>query len=159
MSVPESSITCAAVSKYGDLCHCRSHLAAGLGAAAAHVSASFHLGILPHAIAVLGTSFTYFSTDPAGTSMKFRTTEHKVSTRLTNFSAVEHQSDMRKFSVHASLLQTVGDCIQADAVTVQAILNTLLHLLIHLVERELLYWHCLNLRCSFKAELPFGLTI
>jgi hypothetical protein len=61
-----------------------------------------------------------------------------------------------------ALLQTVCNRIQADAVAVQAVLNALLHLLIDLIQCQLLYSHCDNLYNSwvdFKGVIAYASTL
>lgn len=73
-----------------DLRHCCSHLLAGGSTLAAHFSASFHLSVITHAIAILSAALADLTTNAASTSVELRALEHKVGACLTNFSAVEH---------------------------------------------------------------------
>lgn len=112
---------------------------------AAHISTSFHLSVIAHFCTVVRAALAHLCTNTASACVEIGATQHKVGTRLADFSAILHQPNMSRFSVHTALLQAVSNCVQANAVAVQAVLNTLLHLLIHLIQRELLYRHYFHL--------------
>lgn len=59
--------------------------------------------------------------------MQIRAEQHEVGARPANFRASEQRGDVLRLRVLATLLQTVGDCLQTDAVTVQAFVDALLH--------------------------------
>lgn len=117
----------------GNLHRCHRHLLTGFSATATHISTSFHLSVIAHFFAVIRTPLAHLWTNSASPCVEIGATQHKVGTRLADFSAILHQPDVSGFSVHTAFLQAVGNCVQANAVAVQAVLNTLLHLLIHLI--------------------------
>src|SRR5206468_3194591 len=94
---------------------------------------SFHLRIVAELIAVLRTALTHLGAHATGARMERGPAEHKVRARLADLGAVEQQPNMRGRRVLAPHLQTIRDGRQADAVTVQTLLNALLHVATHLV--------------------------
>jgi hypothetical protein len=109
------------------------HLLTRGSAAAAHVRASLHLGIIGKLGAIVGALLAYFSTDAACLAVEMGTPQHEIGADLADLSAVLQHADVTGLGVLTALLQAITDCLQADAVAIQTILNTLLHLLAQLL--------------------------
>ena len=89
----------------------------GFGAAAADLGTLLHHLIITKAGTVVGTALTDLGTDTAGTRMKIRATQHKISAGLANLDTVKQKPDMGRLGVAPAHGQTMGDGLQTDAVT------------------------------------------
>jgi hypothetical protein len=63
--------------------------------------------------------------------MQVGAAQHEVGARLANLGAVEQQPNVRRLGVPATHLQAMGDGLQTNAVTIQAILDALLPVRTH----------------------------
>ena len=104
------------------------HPLAGFRTAAALLGAPTHDFVVDHALAGLGTRSTDLGAGLARARVKMRAPEHVVGAGGADLRAVEQERDVLWLSVLASPLEAVRDGRCADAVTVQALINALLHL-------------------------------
>ncbi len=72
--------------------------------------------------------------------MKYRLTEHEVSTGLTDLGTVEQDLDVGSFGMIATFIKTVGNGSQAGAMTVSTVLDADFHLRLgHRLRNHVLY--------------------
>jgi len=93
--------------------------------------------------------------------MQFRASQHKVCGGLANLGAVHQNFDVRRFCVVSTFLQTVACGVQTDALAVQAVLNTLCHVLTNLSERDLMSGHRVFTSDSMHGvhEIALAITV
>ena len=106
--------------------HC-GHLPARLRATTAGRSTRLHLSVLTHLLTLLRALFADLSTYATGTTMEHGAPEHKVRARLADLGTVEQRRNVAGLRVLAAHLQAVCSRLYADPVTVQTVLNALLH--------------------------------
>jgi hypothetical protein len=109
------------------------HLAAGFGAAAAHLSAAAHFRVgVGHLLAVVGAALADFSTHAARQRMQFRTADHEIGAGAADLGAIGEQPNVIPLRMPATLSQAMLDRGDADRVTGRTVFDALLHFaLIH----------------------------
>ena len=115
--------------RWVNLTHQFCHLVAGPGAIAAGIggiSITRALAFARAVIAHLGAGLAYIS-------KQWRVMLHEVGGRHAHFSAILQHSAMLRLGVRAALLLACIHRVHARCITVQAVLNALLHL--HLAHR------------------------
>lgn len=110
-------------------CHSR-HFLARFSATTTLPGTLLHGLVSTKPFTILGTVFTNFSAHATGMGMEIGVTQHKISTCLANFSTVQQQPNVRRCSMRATHAETMSHSLETNAVTVQAIVNALLHGLI-----------------------------
>ncbi|MEM5773723.1 MAG: hypothetical protein AAGU05_01885 [Anaerolineaceae bacterium] len=86
-----------------------------------------HFGIIAEGCAAIRAGFADLGAYPAGTAVKNRSADHKISAGLADFRAVHQQPDMLGLGMLSPLLQTVRDRLETNLRTGLAIPNALLH--------------------------------
>jgi hypothetical protein len=82
--------------------------------------------------AVLGAALANLGAHAAGACMKSGTSEHKIGASLANLRAILKQADVIQGGMFATHAQAVNLGLHTYLMAVLTILNTLLHLFIHL---------------------------
>lgn len=86
-----------------------------------------HLGIIAKAFAIISATLTDDGARPANFGMQDGAAQHKVGARLADFGTVKQEPNMGRLDVHPAHVETVGDNLQTNVVTLLAQLDTLLH--------------------------------
>jgi len=107
----------------------RGHFAARFSAFTARLNALFHLA---DGFARLRARFANVGAFGADVSVMSGAAQHEVGAGLADLRAVHHQAEVIRLSVLATHFQTVAHrFVQAHTMALRAVLDTLLHLLIH----------------------------
>jgi hypothetical protein len=103
------------------------HFPAGLGATATHLGAFLHLSVVPELFTVTRALLANLGTDPAGPCVKSRAPQHVIGAGLADLCAVKHQPNVIDSGMPASLAEAIGHCLNANLMTVCAVLDAVLH--------------------------------
>lgn len=106
---------------------------ARLGATAAGLGTIFHMLLIAQTLTTRGAALANLGADAAGAAVQVRTAQHKVGAGLTDLGTIEKQADMRCRGMLAAHLQTMGNRLNTDAMTVRTLLNTASHRAIYSV--------------------------
>lgn len=106
-----------------------SHATARLGAAATALGALLHHRVGTEALTVDCALLTNFGADATDLRVKSGVAQHEVGARLTDFGAIKQHPDMGRLRMVAAHFKTMTHSLETDAVTVQTVVNTLLHFL------------------------------
>ncbi len=117
----------------------RAHRSAALGAAAAGLCAGRKLRVPCELLTACRTAITEIGAQGAGASGEIRVASHQACTDLTDGDTIEQQSDMGRFSVRATLPETIHERQLTHGLTVVAQLDALLHLWAQLNASTLLH--------------------
>src|SRR5688500_7877705 len=108
-------------------CHA-GHFAAALCALATDLGAAAHQGVIAaEPLAVLGAPHAHVTTHHAGLRVQWRGAQHEVRAGLTDFGAVQQQTDVLRRGLLTTALETVRDRLQAQVMAVLAFLDAVLH--------------------------------
>ena len=103
------------------------HLTAGCFAPSASVRALLHHLVVRHLLTALSTPCAGFGADRARAHVHLRSAKHKVGAGDAHLGTVQQLPDVTRFRVLASLLETVRHRRQTDRMTIQTLLDALLH--------------------------------
>jgi hypothetical protein len=107
------------------------HLTAGFGAAMTDLRAPAHLVVVAHLLAVERASLAQLGADTARLRVEFRTAEHEISAGPADLRAVREQPNVRLRAVLSSHGQAMLDRSQTRGVTLGAVVDALLHIVMH----------------------------
>ena len=81
--------------------------------------------------AAFGTGFAGSSANAARLVMHRRSSQHEIGAKVTEFGAIYHRANVFRLGVRASSVQAVLNGLQANIVTVGAVVNAVVHRLVH----------------------------
>jgi hypothetical protein len=106
-------------------------LLATFNALVAGVNTALHDRVIVKQAAAFGTGFAGSSANTARRRMKCRSSQHKIGAEATEFGAVHHGCGVPGFRVRSSSVQAVLNGLQANGMTVGAVMNAVVHHLVH----------------------------
>jgi len=114
------------------------HLAAKGSARTTSFSAPDHKSVVAHLFATPGATLTDLCAGAACVNVQFRIAQHEIGAGLADLGAVGEQADVMRLREATTLIKTVSQRLQADAVTAAALFYALLHAAIAMLHGGLL---------------------
>lgn len=80
--------------------------------------------------AAFGTRFAGSSANAARLGVQYRAAQHEIGAEVTEFGTIDHRANVLRLGVRASTVQAMLNGLQANVMTVGAVVNAVVHRLI-----------------------------